>query len=126
AVDPLTADTVYAGGQRGAQSLTRSLDGGMTWSSIRMGSDGHGPHVDHHAFGFDAADRLLDGNDGGIWRLNNQEPVRWADLNGNLQITEFEGIALHSTNTLIVYGGSQDNGTSKFTGFLAWILSDGG
>src|SRR5260370_21391624 len=126
AVDPLDANTVYAAGQSGPNSIIRSQDGGATWSSIRTGSDGHGPHVDHHGIGFSAAGRVLDGHDGGIWRLDNQEPIRWADLNGNLQITQFEGIALHPTNANIAYGGSQDNGTEKFTGSLAWNLIEGG
>jgi photosystem II stability/assembly factor-like uncharacterized protein len=129
AVDPLTADTLYAAGAAGPNSILRSQDGGATWSDISVGSNGHGPHVDHHGIDFDAAGRLLDGNDGGIWRLDNQSPVRWNDLNGNLNITQFIGIAVHPTNPNIAYGGSQDNGTEKFTGALAWsqrALSDGG
>src|SRR5206468_496994 len=55
AVDPLTADTIYAGGQ---SSFVRSLDGGATWVDISTGANGHGPHVDHHAIDFDAAGRL--------------------------------------------------------------------
>jgi photosystem II stability/assembly factor-like uncharacterized protein len=130
AVDPSNPDIIYAGGAAGpsgtgAGSIIRSLDGGATWSDLSVGSDGHGPHVDHHGIGFDAAGRLLDGNDGGIWRLDNQTPVRWSDLNSNLQITEFIGIALDPTDPNVAYGGSQDNGTIKFTGSLSWKLSAG-
>src|SRR5439155_17233338 len=120
AVDPATPDTVYAGGAASPNSIIRSLDGGSTWSDISIGSDGQAPHADHHGIGFDAAGRLLDANDGGIWRLDNQAPVRWSDLNGNLQITEFIGIALHPTDPNTMYGGSQDNGTDKTSGSLAW------
>ena len=48
----------------------------------------------------------------------NAGSVAWSNLNGNLQITQFTGIALHPTNPDIAYGGSQDNGTEKFTGCL--------
>lgn len=122
AVDPLSADTVYAGG--GSVNIIRSLDGGATWSNIGAGS--HTPHEDHHGVGFDAAGRLLDGNDGGVWRLDNQDPIRWANLNGNLQITQFYSVALHPTNAAIIYGGSQDNGTDKTTGSAAWTEVFGG
>jgi photosystem II stability/assembly factor-like uncharacterized protein len=120
AVDPSTPNTVYAGGAARPNSIIRSLDGGNSWSDLSVGSDGQGPHADHHGIGFDAAGRLLDGNDGGIWRLDNQTPVRWSNLNGNLQITQFYGIALHPTDPKTIYGGSQDNGTDKTTGSLAW------
>src|SRR5262249_43561506 len=99
AVDPNDPNIVYAGGQTG---FIRSINGGASWSSIAGGTNA--PHVDHHAIGFDANGRLLDGNDGGIWRLNSPSPLQWSNLNGNLQITEFVGIALHPTNPDIIYG----------------------
>jgi photosystem II stability/assembly factor-like uncharacterized protein len=135
AVDPSSADTVYAGGQAGPKgdgidSIIRSMNAGAAWSDISLDSMGHGPHVDHHGIAFDAAGRLLDGNDGGIWRLDNQAPIRWSDLNSsNLQITEFHGIALDPSDPNIAYGGSQDNGTLKYTGLPGWSIiadSDGG
>src|SRR5262249_29582453 len=66
--------------------------------------------------------KLLVGTDGGIWRLDNPDTPTWTDLNGNLQITQFVGIALDSVHPInpgdpaIAFGGSQDNGTEKFTG----------
>jgi photosystem II stability/assembly factor-like uncharacterized protein len=136
AVDPLDDNVVYAGGAAFPSALIRSFDGGRSWSAFDVGSDGHGPHSDHHAFAFDAAGRLLDGNDGGLWRLNNQTPTRWADLNGDvlagnqaLAITQFTGIALDPLDPKLFYGGSQDNGTEKTTEALAWTHTadgDGG
>jgi photosystem II stability/assembly factor-like uncharacterized protein len=123
AVDPSSPNTVYAAGQ---DSVLRSLNGGLTWSDITLGFNGHGPHADHHGIGFDADGRLLDGNDGGIWRLDNGIPALWTDLNGNLQITQFTGIALDPTHSQLAYGGSQDNGTERFTGSQAWPLIAGG
>src|SRR5206468_9783539 len=102
--------------------------GGTNLTDISVGADGHGPHADHHGIGFDANGRLLDGNDGGIWRLDNPNvgSIHWTDLNGNLQITQFYGIALDPINPAIIFGGSQDNGTEKYnanSGDLAWNLA---
>jgi photosystem II stability/assembly factor-like uncharacterized protein len=121
AIDPSNPNTVYAGGE---QYIERSLDGGLTWSNIEMGSNA--PHDDHHAIAFDAAGRYLDGGDGGIWRLDNASPARWHDLNGTLNTIQFMGIALDPTNADIAYGGSQDNFTEKFTDNYAWNALLGG
>jgi photosystem II stability/assembly factor-like uncharacterized protein len=126
AVDPSDVNTLYA--SAGSDPIVESNDGGRTWFSLVIGADGNGPHPDHHAFAFDANGKLLDGNDGGIWRLDNpaRGSVHWADLNTNLQLTQYIGIALDPSNAGIAYGGSQDNGTSKFTDALAWQLVFGG
>jgi hypothetical protein len=125
AVDPSNANVVYAGGTSngGAPGLAESLDGGNTWSVIADGT-----HTDIHAMDFDANGKLLNGNDGGIWRLDNPAPssLKWTDINSNLQITQFTGIALHPTDPNIAYGGSQDNGTEKFTGVPGWKMVVGG
>jgi hypothetical protein len=126
AVDPHNPSVVYAGGQAGAYGIMRSTDGGMSWQGIASGADGNGPHADHHAAVFDAAGRLLDGNDGGIWRIADPKGPTWTDINGNLQLTEFISIALDPSNPDIAYGGSQDNGSEKFTGTLGWTLIGGG
>ena len=121
AVDPSNPSVVYAGGGEGG--FIRSTNGGASWSSA-----GSAPHVDHHGIGFDASGRLLVGTDGGIWRQVSPGSTSWSDLNGNLAITQFQGIALHPTDPNIIYGGTQDNGTIKYTGNpdLRWTNSDGG
>src|SRR6516164_4735638 len=128
AVDPSNPDVVFAAGQGGNQSVLETTDGGQTWYGIAAGVDGNGPHNDHHGIGFDAAGKLLDGTDGGIWRLDIADPnnVTWSDLNGNLQLTQYIGIALDPSTADIAYGGSQDNGISKFNDALAWRLLTGG
>src|SRR5713101_9774962 len=92
--------------------------------------DMSGPHRDHHALTFDANGRLLDGNDGGIWRLfdpDQDDPkqhdphlLNWKNLNGNLQITQFIGIALHPSDPNLAYGGTQDVGSERFQGDPRW------
>jgi photosystem II stability/assembly factor-like uncharacterized protein len=128
AVDPRDSQIVYAGGQADANSIIRTIDGGLNWQDLSVGDNGVSPHVDHHGIGFDANGKLLDGNDGGLWRLDNPTAgsVSWSDLNGNLQITQYVGIALHPTNSNIVYAGAQDNGTQKFTGSRVWTEIVGG
>jgi photosystem II stability/assembly factor-like uncharacterized protein len=126
AVDPSDVNTVYAAS--GGSHIVESVNGGQSWFGLEIGADGTGPHPDHHAFAFDANGKLIDGNDGGIWRLDNPDgrSLQWTDLNTSLQLTQYIGIALDPTNADIAYGGSQDNGTSKFTDALAWQLVAGG
>jgi hypothetical protein len=127
AVDPSDPDIVYAGGVR----IITSRDGGHSWTAIDLNSNGTmflGPHVDHHALDFDQAGKLLDGNDGGLWRLDVPAgpDSQWTDLNRGLQITQFYGIALDPANPDVAYGGSQDNGTAGFNDSLVWEdLGDG-
>ena len=52
--------------------------------------------------------------------------MTWADLNGNLNTIQMEGIALDPTNPGIAYAGSQDNGVGKFQNNLQWTTIDGG
>ena len=129
AVDPSDPNTLYA--SAGGNPIVESNNGGITWFSLVVGADGNGPHPDHHAFAFDANGQLLDGNDGGIWRLDDPSFAHehWTDLNTNLQLTQFIGIAVNPNDPTIVYGGSQDNGTAETTGSQAWTLirfGDGG
>src|SRR5260370_1358792 len=113
AADPANADTVYAAGI----CMIVSNDGGNTWAAIAQG-DTDGPHRDHHGIAFDAAGRLLDGNDGGIWRLDNPVTPMWTNLNGNLQITQLNGLALHPTNPDRMYAGTHATWTTRFAATL--------
>ena len=149
-VSPTDANTVFAGGvvNYGAQDYTQlaaligSTDGGATFNDYSVGQSFIGPHTDLHALTFAAnGSRLLDGNDGGVWRLENpyvaqphgptQDPndpnnylddsnIQWTDLNSNLATIQFTGIALHPTDSKTAYGGSQDNGTEMTMGDLPW------
>ena len=127
-VSPTNPDEVFAGGAAGANSIIHSSDGGVTWNDLSVGADGKGPHVDHHSIGFNASGILIDGNDGGVSRLDDSTPgsVHWTSLTGDLGVTQFVGIALHPTSPDIAYGASQDNGTNRFKDDLHWThLADG-
>jgi photosystem II stability/assembly factor-like uncharacterized protein len=107
AVSPLDANTVLTGGV----SLWKSTNGGSAWTDV-----GQGIHVDHHALAWDAAGRLLDGNDGGIFRSDNLG-VSWTPLNDGLGLIQFyAGLSLDPFQPNILYAGCQDNGTLKRLG----------
>ena len=150
-VSPTDANRVFAAGvvNYGANNygeivgLIVSTDGGNSWTDLSVGKGYQGPHTDHHALAITADGKLLNGNDGGLWRLENtnqasyvipngttdNSDIVWTNLNASLTITQFTGIALHPTTDTIAYGGSQDNGTEKYTGSTTWkqvIGGDGG
>jgi hypothetical protein len=131
AVDPMSPNFIFVAGQDGpnsvAEGILNPVSGTAAWAPLAS-AGAVGPHVDHHALVFNVACQLLDGNDGGLYLLSNPStnPPVWYSLNGNLQITQFTGIALDPTSATVAYGGSQDNGTEKFTGTLAWNQTVGG
>jgi hypothetical protein len=124
-VSPSDPNVVFLTGSAGTNSMLRSINGGASWSDFHTG--GNTPHVDHHAAAFDASGRLLDANDGGLWRLPTPATsTSWVNLNGNLNTIQFLGIAQHPANINIAFGGSQDNGTERFNDGLNWTQVEGG
>ncbi len=117
AVEPSNPDRVYMGGL----SFRRSINGGSSWSTVTP------PHVDLHAAAWDAAGRLLVGDDGGLHRSTNSG-TSWSALNVGLGTTQFyAGLSTHPTDDRVVLGGTQDNGTNQRTqGGLAWTQVFGG
>lgn len=132
AIDPADPKIIYAAGVinygTGTNGAVISRDGGVSWSDLSSDSTGGQIHTDSHATAFDATGRLLMGSDGGIWRLDNKAAgaTKWSNLNNNLQITQFTYAALDPSNADIMYGGAQDNGTSKFTDNTRWTMVQGG
>lgn len=137
--DPNNPGLVYVAGVLGKQGpvsfsgggVLESVDMGQTWTEINMGTGGNnGPHTDYHALTFDAAGRLLAGNDGGVWRLDNNDlrtpNIAWTDLNTNLEITQLTSVALSPNSPDGAYSGSQDNGSEFFSDSRAWIRNRNG
>jgi photosystem II stability/assembly factor-like uncharacterized protein len=124
------------------RTLVGTTDGGKTFHDFSLGKGFVGPHTDTHALSFTLDGKLLDGNDGGIWRLENptvanptppandmdasNSNIQWTDINNNLNTLQFTGIALDPSNATVAYGGAQDNGTSKQTGINNWTQVRGG
>jgi hypothetical protein len=127
AVSPTNPNFVFAGGSDngGSPGDIKSTNGGVSWVSIVTDGNGKGPHTDSHATAFDANGNLLEGDDGGLFRYNPSTNL-WSSLNGNLNTIEFNGIATDPTNANVAYGGSQDNGTSKYNGAQGWTQLIGG
>lgn len=128
AVDPSNSAIVYVAGSAGGNSILRSATSGTSWTDIHTGGlpNNTSPHVDHHGVDFDASGRLLDGDDGGIYRLDNPTTRSWTDLNGNLGTIQFQGIGLHPTDPTKAIAGSQDNGTALFSNDVIWATVEGG
>jgi photosystem II stability/assembly factor-like uncharacterized protein len=85
--------------------LLRSDDGGKTTTPIDRGV-----HVDHHALWIDPqnADRMIQGNDGGVWVTENAAKS-WRALN-NLPIEQFYMVSAgNSDSPYMLCGGLQDN-----------------
>ena len=124
AVDPANPSNVYLAGL----CIIGSSDGGNSWTVLGDG-EASGPHHDHHALAFDASGLLLNGNDGGIWRLDDPVNVLWTNLVGNMAIAQFNGIATDPTDANRIIGGLQDMGAAVFADGLQWtrsIRGDGG
>src|SRR5215208_578068 len=150
--DPNDPNVVYAGGMfnypLGTGGIYRSDDGGQTWLDL-----GYDQHPDFHALAFDPnnSDRILMGNDGGVWysahkggRLGGANSalgmVDWENLNGTVdpdtagvtgrtglqlgQLTSIANVPQYATNAggFKFYGGTQDNGTlRKSVGSSSWF-----
>ncbi|HKN45672.1 MAG TPA: hypothetical protein VJW23_17300, partial [Propionibacteriaceae bacterium] len=63
--------------------------------------------------------------DGGLFRSPNRG-VNWVHCNNGLVITEFEYHAQNLGTSRWLMGGTQDNGTERWTGSLVWDhIADG-
>lgn len=116
-VSPSDPDTLFMGGV----ALKRSQNAGSTWQTVTP------PHVDMHALAWDAAGRLLCGNDGGVHRTDDLGN-NWTALNDGLGIIQFyAGLSTHPTNEHYVLGGTQDNGSNRRSAdSLTWTQVFGG
>lgn len=103
--------------------VQKSTNGGTSWSSVFTNA-----HVDQHAMAFNASmpNQVLLGNDGGLYYSNNGGSSAVKDL--KLPITQFNRMYVDAQNENKIYGGAQDNSTSRTqTGGLSdWNIIYGG
>lgn len=101
-VHPTKPDQAYFGGV----NLRRTENGGGNFAGVTP------PHVDMHAIDWDAAGRMLVGDDGGVHR-SDDEGSNWVALNDGLGLIQFyAGISTNPADPDFVLGGTQDNGSS--------------
>ncbi|MCC6425995.1 MAG: hypothetical protein IT435_04160 [Phycisphaerales bacterium] len=99
-VRPTAANTVFFGG------LTLTRHNGSSSSTVTP------PHVDLHALEWDAAGRLLCGDDGGLHRTSNLG-ANWTSLNEGLGTIQFyAGVSTSPSSESTLLGGMQDNGSA--------------
>ena len=121
AVHPTNPTTVMVGAIR----PRRSTDGGATFTTLTStwGSSQQ-VHQDTHVVRYSLNDpnRIWIGSDGGVWRSDNSASS-WVNMNANLNITQYYDIVVHPTDPNIVFGGAQDNSSSKRTTSNVWDLT---
>lgn len=108
--------------------VSRSTDGGTTLNDITDGWGGSQlVHQDTHVVRYDRragnnGDRYWVGSDGGLWRSDNGG-TSYANLNDQLNITQFYDIAVHPEQADFILGGAQDNSSSRTIGNLVWEVT---
>ena len=116
-VDPRNDAILYVGGV----ALWKSSNHGATWENISLAAR---LPEDPRDIVFDPSDAqtfYLTG-DSGVWRSSDGGRT-FANLNGSLSITQFQSVGLHPTNPNLSVGGTQDNGTTLYSG--SWIWEQG-
>ncbi|MEO8460707.1 MAG: hypothetical protein ABI451_09275, partial [Dokdonella sp.] len=142
AADPTNSNIVYIGGDRqpsfseaapgsgiyfpnslGAMDYSGRLFRGNAsqpatsrWVTLTHSgtSNNSSPHADSRSMTFDASGNLIESDDGGVYKRSAPRSTTgsWASLNGNLEVTEYHGIAYDGLADRVI-GGAQDTGTSE-------------
>jgi hypothetical protein len=138
AVDPSNPDHIYAG----LEELYESTDGGTTWITAspywnyNFACDATSPptcpnvtHPDQHAMMITDS-KIVIGNDGGVYSRplsDTQEDGNWTDLNATLQdLQYYDARAGKNGQTISVWGGMQDNGSSFLTAGSSQMVEPAG
>jgi hypothetical protein len=108
----------------GAIEVHRGDLSGTTWTWTNLtskGTTGDSIHPDQHAIAFEPGrpDTIYVGNDGGLFRSPDRG-ITWQHCNNGLVISEFEYLAQDYGSSRWLIGGTQDNGTERWTGSAVW------
>lgn len=142
AADPDNAQLVYVGGDRqpyfgegvsgssnyfpnsiGARDYSGRLfrgdasqPDGSRWTPLTHNGtpNNSSPHADSRDMAFDAAGNLIETDDGGVYKRTQPASTTgsWLSLNGDLQTTEYHGVAWDAVSNRVI-GGAQDTGTTQ-------------
>ena len=120
AVAPDQANQVYCG----AIDIHRGTWRAGTWTWVNLVEQDQRRRLDPPRPAFDRlrAGRpatIYAGNDGGLFRSDDRG-VNWIHCNNGLSISEFEYIAQNIGVSRWLIGGTQDNGTNRWTGPATW------
>jgi hypothetical protein len=120
AVAPDLDTQVYCG----AIEVHRGDLSGTTWTWRNLtnkGTTGSSIHPDQHAIAFEPGqpNTIYVGNDGGLYRSPDRG-ITWQHCNNGLVISEFEYLAQNYGSSRWLIGGTQDNGTQRWTGSSVW------
>ena len=135
---PTDATVVYISGDADSQSPFDGITfrgvfsaGGTTWTRVvGPGANNTAPHSDSRAMVIDPLGNLLQGNDGGIFRLVTPSVAAtrtWNAVVGNLVAAESHSGAYDPVSKVYT-SGNQDNGTAfqPTPGSLSWFQWQGG
>lgn len=137
AVDPTDSRVLYFGTSANEANdggtVFRSTNAGESWQDLSKGdATSGGLHADTHAIVVSSRNPniVITGNDGGVFRTNNAKAaantVAWTSLNDSLNTVQFQVLALHPTSLDFMVGGTQDNGTNRYSGNASWAnLAEG-
>jgi photosystem II stability/assembly factor-like uncharacterized protein len=126
-VKPDNPNTVYSSGL----DLYRSTDGGASWTQLTYWYYSFGNsqyvHADHHEIRFrpGSTTELWESTDGGIFKSTNSGDT-WTEKNTGFVTFQYYGMGNATLDTLITFGGTQDNGTFKYSGSVNHTYSMGG
>jgi hypothetical protein len=95
--------------------------GTFTWINISTKASGDSIHPDQHSIAFapGAPATVYAGNDGGVFRSDDRG-ITWRHCNNGLVISEYEYLAHDIGSPRWLLGGTQDNGTNRYTGSATW------
>jgi photosystem II stability/assembly factor-like uncharacterized protein len=122
AAHPTERDRVFLGYPGG--DLHVSNDAGATWTNLTRSRTAEGrffpasslTHIDQHALVFAPNDArvLYLGNDGGIYK-SSDGGATFTSLAATLSLVQAYGIAVHPTDSSMLFLGTQDNGLERRT-----------
>jgi hypothetical protein len=101
-----------------------STDGASSFSIV----SGQQPHTDHHGFAADPSDSavIFVVGDGGIYRSSNRgKKDTWQFIGNGIFNVQFYDSAVAATDSTMVIGGTQDNGTLEYSGSTEWDSING-
>jgi len=107
-VSPSDFNLVYVAGV----GITKSIDGGTTWTNVVRGINSGLCHVDFHALQFFGG-TLYACSDGGLHRTSDGA-LNWEDLSASLQIGQIYRTGSAAQNPYLSYIGTQDNGLNQY------------